>query len=798
MKVSYNILKKYVQFDWSPEELAARLTMLGIEVEGVEKLGGEFEKVVVAQILSFEKHPNADKLSVCRVADGAGERQIVCGAHNFKAGDKVPLALPGCSLPVKAGEEPFVIKVGKIRGYESHGMMCSPQELQLPDDIDGLLILDPSAKVGQPFAEHIGRSGSDTIYDLEITPNRPDLNSFIGIAREISVLTGNPLQVPEVKLPSGTETAPVSVRIDDPELCPRYVARVIRNVKIGPSPAWLVEALSKAGIRSINNVVDVTNFVMLEVGQPLHAFDMHLVAGGQIIVRRAGDGEQFITLDGQKHQLNTHNLLIADPEKGIALAGVMGGQNSEIQPDTKDVILESAAFKPQSIRATSKQVGLRTDASYRFERGSDVEICDWASRRAAQLILETAGGVMLSGNVDVYPRPFQPKPIDLRFAKTDELLGIQIQPQQQAQYLRSAGFRITQENQNSCVAEAPSFRVDIKREADLIEEIVRFHGIEKIPSTAPRGAIGCNEFDAVYDQIGDARRILTALGLTEAQDQTLISSASAKLVSTDVIPLANPLSADMDALRPSLLPGLIDAVRHNVSRRTTDVALFEIGKVFNDKSAEQLRIGITVTGQADPTFWQGNDRNAKYDVFDLKGMLEEFLETFGIRGITITRNTSPSEFFLESAAVALGGKLPLGTFGQLMPALARKYDLRDPVFVAELDLGELLARRNPAKSFKPLPQFPSVRRDIAMVLDETITHEQVAQVVKKTKPQNLEGFELFDVFRGKNIPEGQKSAAYAFTYRSPEKTLTDAEVNAAHEKLLEQLKQQLKATVRDS
>ncbi|MCD6051718.1 MAG: pheT, partial [Verrucomicrobia bacterium] len=436
MKVTYNWLKQYVDFDWSPDEMVERLTMIGLEVEGVQKLGGEFEGIVVAQVITRDKHPNADKLSVCRVNDGKGERQIVCGAQNFQAGDKVPLILPGASLPMKPGDkEPFTIKVGKIRSVESHGMMCSPQELGLPDQVDGLLLLNSDAKVGQPFAEYLGRSGSDVVYDLETTPNRPDWNSVIGIAREISALTGNPLKVPDVsglKETSGSKAGDlVAVRVEDAELNPRYTARVIKGVKIGPSPDWLRSILEKVGLRSISNVVDVTNYVMLEIGQPLHAFDYHLIAKGAdgkptIVVCRATEGEKFKTLDDNERTLTTENLLIADEQKGIALAGVMGGLNTEINDQTVDVLIESAYFKPQNIRATSKKLELRTDSSYRFERGGDVGICDWASRRAAQLILETAGGQLAEGVVDAYPQAFKAKEITLRHEQVKTVLGIEI------------------------------------------------------------------------------------------------------------------------------------------------------------------------------------------------------------------------------------------------------------------------------------------------------------------------------------------------------------------------------------
>jgi phenylalanyl-tRNA synthetase beta chain len=816
MKVTLNWLKQYVDFNWSPEELTERLTMLGLEVEGVQKISGAFDGIVVAQVITRDKHPGADKLSLCRVNDGTGERQIVCGAQNFKAGDKVPLILPGASLPMKPGDkEPFTIKVGKIRSVESHGMLCSHEELGLdPEAIghkkeDGLLILREDAKVGQSFGEYLGRSGSDVVYDLEVTPNRPDLNSVIGIAREIAAVTGNVLKIPEVRSQKSevrTENL-VAVRIEDGELCPRYNARVIKGVKVGPSPEWLRGTLEKVGIRSISNVVDVTNYVMLESGQPLHAFDYHLIAKGAdgeptIVVRRANANEKFKTLDNQERTLTNEMLLIADEQKGIALAGVMGGANTEINNSTVDVLIESAYFAPVNIRRTSKRLGLRSESSYRFERGADVGICDWASQRAAQLILETAGGQLAEGVVDVYPKPAEPKQITLHFSKSKDLLGIGISHAEQIGFLTKLGLPIAKQEPGECTFTIPTWRVDLKREVDLIEDIERLHGVEKTPATPPRGAIGANAFDSVYDQIAEARRILTGLGLDEAQGQTLIAKSEVRgQKSEEIVALANPLSSDMDVLRPSLLPGLIHSLRNNLSHKNYDVALFEIGCVFigqNGTAKEERHVAIAITGQRSLNFWSGEDRDAKFGAFDLKGMVEEFLEHFGVRGVTFTRRAESAGMFLESAAIALGGKLPLGEFGLLLPTLAKKYDLRDAVFLAEFNMDMLLSKRNPAKSFKPLPQFPSSRRDVAMLVPETTTHETVLQTVKQSKPANLESVELFDVFRGKNVPEGQKSLAYAFIYRSPEKTLTDAEVNAAHAKILEAFKMQLHATVRET
>lgn len=821
MKVTLNWLKEYVDFDWSPAELAERLTMLGLEVEAIEEVGGEFEGIVVAQVLSKDPHPNADKLSVCRVHDGQGERQIVCGAHNFKPGDKVPLILPGASLPPQPDRPPFLIKVTKIRGVESHGMMCSGKELGLSDDHSGLWILPPDAPVGQPLAEYLGRAGKDVVYDLEITPNRPDLNSVIGIAREIAAATGNLLRLPEVTLPpaqAGPVDQKVAVHIEAPDLCPRYTARLIEGVRVGPSPDWLRHTLEKVGLRSINNVVDATNYVMLETGQPLHAFDYHLIAKSTddrptILVRRAREGERFTTLDEQEHLLSSEMLLIADPEKGIALAGVMGGANTEIQDQTRDVLLESAYFTPTQIRRTSKALGLRTDASYRFERGADPGITEYASRRCAQLILQTAGGRLAEGVVDAYPQPVQPRRITLRHRKVNELLGIELGSEQIDGCLERLGLiRVEETSQSdagpqalagSSTWEIPTFRVDLKREVDLIEEVCRLHGVDQIPATPPRGALGRHEDDAVHDQLRAVRQWLTGLGLDEAQGQTLIDrTAAERLVPAEqIVPLERPLSSEMDVLRPSLLPGLLDILRHNLSHKNLEVALFEIGRVFRmqeGRPAEQRRVAVALTGRRAPSFWSGTDREACFDIYDLKGLLEEFFDHAGLAGVIWQRRSEPTPLFCESAEIRLGGKLYLGQLGQLLPSLQRRYDLRDPVYLAELDLDLLLARRRPTRTFQPLPSYPSSRRDVAMFVPETVTHADVVAAVQSAKPKYLESLKLFDVFRGCNVPKGQKSLAYAFTYRSRERTLTDDEVNRIHERVVTRLREQLGATIRDA
>ncbi|MDG2214507.1 MAG: phenylalanine--tRNA ligase subunit beta [Verrucomicrobiota bacterium] len=801
MKVTYNWLKEYVDFDWSVEELAERITMLGVEVEGIIEAGGAFEGIVVGEVITRDQHPNADKLSLCKVNDGSRELQIVCGATNFQAGDKVALATVGTDMPVEEGEKPFVIKEGKIRGETSQGMMCSGSELKLSEDHDGILILPKDATVGQSFGEHMACAEKDTVFDLEVTPNRPDLNGVMGLAREIAALTGNELKMPPADL---SETGPnisesIAVEIKDADLCPRYNARAIRGVNVGPSPAWLSSRLEQVGIRPINNVVDATNYVMMETGQPLHAFDLNLLAEVEgkrtVVVRRASAGEKFTTLDDQEHELSSDNLLIADCDKGMALAGVMGGLNTEIQNDTQDVLLETAYFNPQNIRATSKGLGLHTDASYRFERGADVGCIDWVGRRAAKLILEVAGGELLAQDVDEYPVQPEAREITLRHSRTDALLGIVIEPAKAVGYLQGLDLELLSQDEGSATFRIPTWRVDLKREVDLIEEVCRVHGVDQIPATPPRGCIGENDFDAQHDSLGQVRDVLTGLGINEAQGQTLISDEAAALISSDLVRLEYPLASDMNVLRPSLLPGLLDSLRNNLTRQNQNIKLFEVGRTFAAGPVETRSVALLLTGTRNAAFWQGE--NTKVDVSDLKGVIEGLLESLGVYGVEFVRREEEGLLFLESAELRMG-KQTIGQMGQLLPTLGKGYEAREAVYLAEMNLDVLLQRRTTNKSFKSLPQFPASERDVAMIVDESVTHSDVLGVVKKIKPANLVETQLFDVFRGKNVPEGQKSLAYSFTYRSVEKTLKDKEVNSAHDQLIAALKEQLPATIRDT
>ena len=771
MKFTYNWLKQYIDFDWSPAELAQKLTGAGIEVEDVVGFGGgALEQVVVCQVLSSDKHPNADKLSVCRVTDGQTERQIVCGAKNYKVGDKVPLALPGVTLP-----NGLTIKPAKLRGVESQGMLCSAKELNLADDADGLLILPADTPVGIKLSEALG--GADTVFDIEVTPNRPDWLSVIGIAREVAALTGNPLRVPKISITESAEDVEslTSVKVEAPDLCPRYTARVIRGVKVGPSPAWLKRTLEKVGMRSINNVVDATNYVMLECGQPLHAFDYNLLNGHRIVVRRAQNGERFLAIDESQHELTGDRLVIADAQRAVALAGIMGGKESEINQATTDVLLESAWFLPANVRKTSKTLGLASESSYRFERGANIDGVLWAGHRAAALIQELAGGQIARGVIDALAKPVEKRHVRCRYAQVNRLLGVEVPPETVKKIFAGLGCAIMEGRAPSrpseksghdgawpsndfVEVEVPTFRVDLEREADLIEEICRIHGVDKIPARMQPATAAVSEFDARWDACARVRGILTALGFHEALNQTLVSEGDLKL--------QNPLSADQQALRSSLVPGLLANLRTNVSRHQFDVRLFEIGRVFAADGKESLRLALAATGRCEPHSWETGAREAKLDYFDLKGALEELGAAAEVRQVPV--------------------------------AQARKLDLRDAVFVTELLLEPLLASSRGEKMFRELPKFPAVVRDVALVVDESVSHADILAIVEKNRNKFLEQVEIFDIYRGGSVSTSKKSMAYSLTFRAPDRTLTDAEVNAAHEQMKRLLQQTLQCEIRES
>ncbi|MDQ3621977.1 MAG: phenylalanine--tRNA ligase subunit beta [Verrucomicrobiota bacterium] len=787
MKVSLNWLREFIQLPPDVAELVDLLTLAGVEVERIEALGCAVDNVIVAQILESVQHPNADRLSVCKVDDGSGApRQIVCGATNYKAGDKVPLALPGAVLP---GD--FKIKVGKLRGVESQGMLCSPKELNLADDAEGLLILPPDARISAPITELFAR---DTVLDLEITPNRPDLLSHRGIAREIAALQGKRLSFETVALPSES-TIQVATAA-----CPLYTARRIRGVKVGPSPDWLRQRLEAVGLRPINNVVDITNYVMLDLGQPLHAFDAAKLEGA-INVRQAREGEEFLALDGKTYKLSATHVVIADAARTVAIAGVMGGEGTGVTGATTDLLLESAVFQPQSVRRTSRVLGLSSESSYRFERGVDLDGVAAASQRATELILECAGGaaeaMQLGRSSD--PEALRDGPearlISLRPERVKRLLGVEVQPPQIDEILTGFGLTRTADGW-----QAPSFRPDLTREVDLIEEIARVVGMERIPARVQARFAPASETDRAYDSETVLRRALVAQGVHEARSLTLVPEQPLGLAYVQISPeslqrVKNAMIDDQVVLRPHLLHGLFAALRDNLRAGAKSVRLFEIGRVYSTRQPEEFtHAALVLSGSRAERTWR-TPEVAMIDLFDLKGVLAA---AFGSR-VDFAPEENPA--LALSLRLLVSGE-PAGFLGQLWPSDARALDATAPVVFAEVDLG-LVAKARPgdtAAKYREIPRFPAVTRDIALLAPLELTHAQIDAAVRAAHEPLLARVELFDLFSdaaGASVPADKKSLAYSLTYRSADRTLTADEVNAAHARIKERLKSQLPVTLRE-
>ncbi len=783
MKVSLNWLKEMVELPATVAELTELLTLAGVEVEGIETRGVAIDKIVVAQVLESSQHPNADRLSVCKVDDGSGSPlQIVCGAKNYKVGDKVPLAQAGAVLP---GD--FKIKVGKLRGVESHGMMCSAKELGLAEDADGLLILPEGARVGAPLSELFP---GDTILDLEITPNRPDLLSHVGIAREIAALTKKDCRLPiaNCELPGAASDG---IRIEALDRCPFYSARKVSGVKVGPSPAWLRQKLEAIGIRSINNIVDVTNFVMLETGQPLHAFDADKLHGG-IRVRTASENEEFLALDGRTYKLHPQHLAIADAEHAVAIAGVMGGEETGVVESTTNILLESAYFQPVSVRRTAREIGLISDSSYRFERGVDPQNVLAASQRSIDLILEVAGGEAEPAPGIAGEAPDFSRSVILREGRCTEVLGTEIPGTFIAETLTRFGLTASGDR----VWRVPSFRQDLTREIDLVEEVTRVFGIDRIPSRETGRFVASTPTDRSHDRDMKLRRTLVARGFHEARTLTLISEKAAAdplFPTPELRRVRNPLNEDQVVLRPSLMQGLLHAVQNNVRGGVKNLALFELGRVFlNDETEEQTHLGLLMTGTVeDPSWRAGEVRDA--DFFDLKGVLA----ALKLGDLEFTQTQNPA--LALALDVKWNGEV-VGHAGQLWPAHARKLDLHTAVLVAEIDLSAFPAEAVARNKFIEIDKYPAVARDIAMIVPAEVQHGQVADLLRKANEPLLVNVELFDVFTdptGKKVASDQKSVAYSLTYRAKDRTLTAEEVNAAHARLKERLKTELNVSFRE-
>ena len=791
MNISYNWLKKYIDLSLTADELPAKLTMAGLEVEGIEKTGSIPEGVVTAKILSRNPHENSDHLSVCQVDKGDEVMQIVCGAPNCDAGNIVPLATIGTTF--KDGEGTFTIKKGKLRGVESFGMMCSARELGLSNDHDGLLILPADTKIGVPFGELMD---SDVVYDCSVTPNRPDWLSHIGVARDIAALLDTKLVMPEI---CNADAPVVSglVTVNDPDLCPIYAARIIRGVKVGDSPEWMQKALSAVGIRPISNLVDITNYVMMEMGVPLHAFDIRNLSGEKIIVRRAAEGESIVALDGKKYDLTPENLCICDAEKPVAIAGVMGGEYSGIQPDTTTVVLESAFFDPDSIRMTSRKLGLSSDASYRYERGVDRNAVLAAGRRALQLILEIAGGEYAGCCEVAAPAP-EVRTIEADYNRIRGLLGLDVTDSDIEKILTSLGFGMTAPG----VFTVPSWRVyDVVGEADLAEEVARIYGLDKLPAVPIRAITDDFKLDGCH-VIESLRNQLTGIGLDEIVCGSMIDEKSATadkmFTPEELIRPYNPISLDLGVMRPSLLPGILNTVRHNIARKNLDLALFEIGHVFcknTEKFPEERdELAIAVTGRIHPERFSA-ERAVVADFYDLKGILESLLTARKVKNFQFRAAEDP-RFLKGHCAEVLVNKRVAGVFGEVVPALTKGMRLSTPLFVAMIQLKELLTAEERTLLYDPISQFPSTSRDVAFIAPKELEHRIVVDFIQKAHLPNLERVELFDIFEGEAVGEGRKSMAYSLIFRSAERTLTDDEVNSAHEKLRQKLERGLGVELR--
>ena len=808
MNVTLNWLKTYIDFDFSPDELAERLTMLGIEVESVKQLGTGLGGVVVGKVTSIRPHPDADKLVLCQVDIGQEETlQIVCGAPNVCEGMLAPVATIGAELPTGR-----TIKRAKLRGEESHGMLCSEKELGISDESAGLMELSSDLSTGTPLTEALGLD--DVILELEITPNRPDCLSLIGVAREIRAETGNDLKLPQVHLQEeGTDIRELtSVTIDAPVLCPRYAARVIRGVKISESPAWLKQHLESVGVGAINNIVDVTNFVLMEYGQPLHAFDYHKLNENRIVVRRAAEGEQITTLDEEERKLTSDMLVIADAEKPVALAGIMGGYDSEITETTCDVLLESANFQPSSVRATAKKLGITTEASYRFERGADPEAVIPALDRASQLIVELAGGTICEGIIDVYPGERDLLQIQLRSERVNFILGTALEATEIEQILCLLGFgveRLGQEGRNQEVAPTedkevfniivPSFRSDITREIDLIEEIARVHGYDNIPTTLPKGDIPVPASDISVKVRKHIKHFLLGSGMMEAINYSFnhpncfdkVRFASENPL-RNALKLRNPLSPDMSILRTTLLPSLLENAQHNHNHQIDNIALFEMSTVFI-QDEEPNRIAGILAGEIGGGVY-GNPYRSP-DFFDIKGIVEEMLEVCGTTDYTFKKTDDPTFHPGRNAEVLLGEKR-IGILGETHPEVLENYELPYKAYLFELDLEALADAADFSKRFKPIPIYPSVQRDLAIVVDKDLQSDIPINIIYSTGGELVESVRLFDVYEGDQVPEGKKSLAYTMTYHSATETLTDKAVNYLHDKVVKRLNQELGAELR--
>jgi len=803
MFVSYKWLAEYVDLSGiTPDELAEKITRSGIEVEGVDVLNDGIKGVVIGHVVEKEQHPDADKLNKCQVDLGNGElTQIICGAKNVDKGQKVAVATVGAVLPGN-----FKIKKAKLRGEVSNGMICSLQELGIESKLvakeysEGIFVFTNDVEVGADALEQLNLD--DAVLELGLTPNRADALSMLGVAHEVAAILGREVKYPEISYENSSEKASdlVDVKVDAPDDNPIYIAKVIKNVTIAPSPLWMQTRLMAAGIRPHNNVVDITNFVLLEYGQPLHAFDYNRLGSKEILVRRAQDGEKIVTLDDQERSLTSEHLVITNGTEPVALAGVMGGANSEVQSDTKTVLLESALFNGGRIRTASKDHGLRSEASARYEKGVDPNRVPAAAERAAQLISLYAGGEVLEGNVEVRTASFEPKTVRTTVEKVNRVLGMDISAEEMKSILERLQFEVVLDNSVLSV-KVPTRRGDITIEEDLVEEIARLYGYDNIPTTLPVGQAIPGKLTEYQEKRRKVRRYLEGTGLYQAITYSLSSEEKAAkfaLETSELTRLALPMSEERSVLRLSLLPHLLDALRYNLARQIDQVALYEIGSVFLSQGKdvqplEKERLSGAITGLWHSHSWQAEKKPV--DFYVAKGILDGLVDLLGLTSQVEYKQAKREGMHPgRTAELYLGEKL-VGFVGQVHPSVQKELDLTE-TYVFELSLVDLLTTNVEETRYESIPRYPSISRDIALVVNKDVVAGDIEKIITESGGKMLKEVAVFDLYEGDRLEEGKKSVAFSLRYFDPERTLTDEDVTKTHQKVLDAVEAKIGATLR--
>ncbi|MDR0582376.1 MAG: phenylalanine--tRNA ligase subunit beta [Prevotellaceae bacterium] len=818
MKISYNWLKDYLPITETPERVAEVLTGIGLEVEAIERqeaVKGGLQGVVVGEVLECMPHPDADKLHVTKVNTGAGEPlQIVCGAPNVAAGQKVPVATVGTTLYFANGDE-VKIKKSKLRGVESAGMICAEDELGLGSSHDGIMTLAPEAVPGTSLSEWLHLE-SDIVFEIGLTPNRIDAASHIGVARDLAAALNMDLRMG--KMYGFTEDAPVSVAsasppvrvaVENPAACPRYTGCTIRGVTVQPSPGWLQQRLTAIGVRPINNVVDITNYVLHETGQPLHAFDANTIDGGEVVVKTCPEGTKFITLDGVERTLSAQDLMICNARRPMCMAGVFGGLENGVTGQTKNIFLESAYFHPVWVRKTARRHGLNTDSSFRYERGADPKVPPYALKRAAQLIRDIAGGEAVGGIIDIYPSPVAPAVVQLDYARMERLIGKKIDRETLLRILQRLDFVIDREDAGGLQVTVPSYRVDVTRECDVVEELLRIYGYNNVEIPAHTVVTLSHaarpDKEKIQNTVSD---YLVANGFYEMMNNSLTKADYYRALQTfpadKAARILNPLSSDLNVLRQTLLFGGLESIAHNINRQQVDLKLFEWGNCYAFDSArddgslkaytETWQLGLFITGFTSGQNWRQPQERA--DFFYLKGYVENILERFGSTAGRLETDEAPADVFSGGLQYLLNGK-PVAVAGIVSKEIRRLFDIKQDVFAAEI-AGSALFKiaKNHQVQYRELPKFPEVRRDLALVLDEKITYAQLRDLAFKTEKHLLTRVNLFDVYRGDKLPQGKKQYALSFVLQDKEKTLADSHIERIMDNLLKAFMQHFAATLR--